>query len=224
MENGVIIFFTRVPCAGVVKTRLHPLLTPEQCCELQSAFIGDILATLNTTGRTVVVCYTPSEEEEALKKALGVDARHHTLLPQRGASLGEKMHNTICDVLEQGCDACLLLGSDIPLLSADAVEEAFRQLEGHDLFLSPTEDGGYCMIGMKRPLPELFHMEYGGRSVYDVTMRKAEGLGLRCAVGTTQWDIDEPPDLLRLKELLKRDATLPCPQTRRALAEIFEWE
>lgn len=222
MKSGAIIFFTRVPCADRAKTRLQPMLTPEQCCVLQNAFIRDILSTLNATGRTVVVCYTPPGEEEALKKTLGTDALYHVLLPQRGASLGQKMYNAIYDVLEQGYDACLLLGSDIPLLSADTVEEAFRQLGGHDVFLSPTEDGGYCMIGMKSPQPELFQMEYGGSSVYSETIRKAEELGLRCALGTTQWDIDEPHDLLRLKELLERDAAQSCRWTRRVLAEIFE--
>lgn len=221
MKSGVIVFFTRVPSAGGAKTRLLPLLTPEQCRVLQNAFIRDIFATLNATSRKVVVCYTPPGEEEALKKALGADARPHALLPQRGASLGRKMHNAICDVLEQGHEACLLLGSDIPLLSAEAVEAGFRQLEGHDVFLSPTEDGGYCMIGMKKPHPELFEMEYGGSSVYDATKRKAEELGLRCAVGAMQWDVDEPQDLLRLKELLEREAAPPCPQTRQALADML---
>lgn len=52
----------------------------------------------------------------------------------------------------------VLVGADIPALAAHHVWGAFRLLGKHDLVFGPAEDGGFWLVGARRPwhLPTLF--------------------------------------------------------------------
>ena len=52
----------------------------------------------------------------------------------------------------------VLVGADIPALAARHVWAAFRLLGSHDLAFGPAEDGGFWLVGARRPrhLPALF--------------------------------------------------------------------
>jgi len=127
------------------------------------------------------------------------------------------MHNAICRVLESGYERCLLVGSDLPLLRAKAVEDAFRFLDGEDIVLCPTEDGGYYLVGMKEPCENIFGQEYGGSSVFAGTLALVAESGKSCAVGETTMDIDYPEDLFRLAQRLETESPEICPKTREVL-------
>ena len=217
MKHKAIIFFTRVPKPGEVKTRLHSILTQSQCCELQSAFIADVYGAIELTGYEIIICYTPDGEEDEFHKILEPYARRPRFLLQRGETLGQRMYHAIYDVLEQEYDSCLLLGSDIPLITASDMEAGFTHLQNNDITISPTEDGGYCVIGMKKAYAGLFQIEYGGEDVCAETIRKIKSMGLRVAVGKTQLDIDDEKDLRKLRGNLLQNPDLPCPKTRQVL-------
>lgn len=52
----------------------------------------------------------------------------------------------------------VLIGSDIPALAATHIARAFRLLESCDLVFGPAGDGGFWLVGARRPqrLPRLF--------------------------------------------------------------------
>ena len=220
MKANAIILFTRIPVPGETKTRLQPFLTPEECCLLQNAFIKDIYSVLQNlkTDCDIIVCYTPSGNLTDLK-ALLPDA--DIFLAQHGHDIGEKMYNAIRQVLEEGCSRCLLIGSDLPLMRAKALDEAFLMLEGNDMVLCPTEDGGYYLIGMKEPCKDIFCLEYGISTVFDKTVAAAELSGKTYAVGACSMDIDEPQDLFELKNRLSKEVPSLCPETRIILKALF---
>jgi rSAM/selenodomain-associated transferase 1 len=74
---------------------------------------------------------------------------------QGGGDLGVRMRRALA--------ACppgpvVLVGGDIPALSARHVATAFHQLGGCDLVFGPAEDGGFWLVGARRRprLPPLF--------------------------------------------------------------------
>ena len=223
MTNNAIILFTRIPVPGKTKTRLQPFLSEDECCLLHSAFLRDIFRVLRevTVPCDILVCYTP-EGNLAELEALLPEA--DDFFPQQGQDLGEKMHNAICHVLGRGYGRCLLIGSDLPLLRAKAVEEAFYSLESRDIVLCPTEDGGYYLIGMKAPCKDIFNLKYGVSTVFEGTLELAGSLGITYAVGAATMDIDEPQDLLHLAERLEQEDMSVCPETRAALEGFFVTE
>lgn len=220
MKNKAIILFTRIPVLGETKTRLEPFLRPQQCVELQTAFIKDIYQTLQGLSADILICYSQQGELRILQDILGKDANY---IPQLGDDLGSKMHHALASALKY-YEKAVLIGSDLPLIESGDIESAFGILETKDIAIAPTYDGGYYLIGMKRPHRELFQMHYSTSSVYDQTLNLIIENGLSYGVGTVQLDIDEEGDFLELYAALKRDPTLPCAHTRVFVERILEEE
>ena len=72
MKDNVVIIFTRIPIPGKTKTRLQPLLSGEQCCQLHRAFLVDIYNVLRLSESVcdVVVYYVPDGDLDELKMLL----------------------------------------------------------------------------------------------------------------------------------------------------------
>ena len=76
------------------------------------------------------------------------------------------------------------------------LEKAFQQLQQHDLVLGAASDGGYYLIGLRSPQPELFAgIAWSTAAVLQQTVEIAERLGLTIAVLPTLSDVDYPEDL-----------------------------
>ena len=195
MKNALICF-TRVPRPGVTKTRLLPVLTPEQCAGLHWAFLRDLAQVYRAVDAHLFVAYTPDEDWEALKP---VFPTARGFFPQEGEDLGEKMYNATARVLGLGYEAVVLTGADLPLLEPRHLLGGFAALENADLAMGPTSDGGYYLIGMKQPRKSVFAISgYGGSSVYERTVAAAKNAGLSVAAAPVCDDVDTPEDLRRL--------------------------
>ena len=220
LNDNVIILFTRIPAPGKTKTRLQTLLTGEECCFLHKAFLCDIYNVLlkSKSKCDITVFYEPDGDVRKLKELL---PNAHKYLPQHGKSLGDKMHNAISSILSDGYNKCLLIGSDIPLLKESNISEAISLLDESDIVICPTEDGGYFLIGMKKPCEEAFLLdEYGVSTVFEKTKAAVIHSKKTLAVGAATLDIDEPCDLYSLANKLKSEDADTCPETRKALQEL----
>ena len=228
VKYDAVIVFTRVPMAGKTKTRLMPLLSGEECCLLHKAFIRDLMTVLREAcggsdvvagcDFDIVVYYAPDGAGWELWELMpGVCE----FLPQRGENLGDRMYNAICETLGAGYGRCLLVGSDLPLLEAKTISDAFRLLDSYDIVICPTEDGGYYLIGMKEPCEEVFNIEeYGVSTVLEKTLAAAARAGKMCSIGAVTMDVDDPQDLRVLAEKLAQGASGICTETRKFLLEF----
>ncbi|MFI3155474.1 MAG: TIGR04282 family arsenosugar biosynthesis glycosyltransferase [Methylococcaceae bacterium] len=197
--NAVLMIFCKAPIPGQVKTRLIPELTAEQAAELHIELSIKTLqrATLNNLCPVQLWC-TPSTGHVFFSKLKA--AYPLVLKRQQGADLGERMHHAFCSALTAYPHA-LLMGCDCPSLTEHDLEEAFTALnQGNEVVLAPAEDGGYVLIGLSRPQPELFNnMPWGTDSVLDQTRNRIERYKLRHHELRGQWDLDTPEDLERYR-------------------------
>lgn len=190
-----VICFTRVPKPGVTKTRLLPVLKPEQCVGLHWAFLRDLAEVYRQLDAHLFVAYTPDADWESLKAVFP----HAGFYPQKGNNLGERMYRVIRKVLELGYESVVLTGADLPLMTAAHLESGFSALEEKDVVIGPTSDGGYYLIGMKLPHREVFRVDgYGGESVFENTLIAAEDAGLTTGIALRCDDVDTPEDLRHL--------------------------
>ena len=84
--------------------------------------------------------------------------------------------------------------------------------------IGPAEDGGYYLIGLARPIPELFAgVPWGSEAVLEASRERARGLGLAVHLLPRSFDVDEPRDLERLRGLLER-GMVALPRTAALLA------
>ena len=117
-----------------------------------------------------------------------------TWIAQRGADLGERMAAAFEDAFGRGVQRAALIGSDVPAPSRHHVREAFDALGTHDVVLGPARDGGYYLVALDRPRPELFAgMAWSTPEV----LHRAARLGLRVTVLETLGDVDTIEDVRR---------------------------
>ena len=89
-----------------------------------------------------------------------------------------------------------IIGTDCPGLRASHLAGAFAALETADVVLGPATDGGYYLLGLRQPQPELFRNKaWSTDSVLADTVADARRLGLRVALLPELRDVDDVDDL-----------------------------
>ena len=214
-----VICLTRVPIAGKTKTRLMPLLGGARCAALHTAFLQDLSQVYQSLQADLFVAYTPEDGWEQLREIFPTAT---AFFPQCPGGLGERMDTAIQSVLDRGYEACVLTGSDLPALQALHFERAFAALQSADLVIGPSLDGGYYLIGMKRPCPELFmNQAYGGSNVFESTCRAANKAGRTIDSVLPCGDVDTPGDLRRLWGEIEA-GKVHCPHTAAFLRQLVQ--
>lgn len=215
MKDKALILFTRVPLPGQTKTRLMPFLTAEECVGLHTVFLKDILQKVQQVDAALFVFYTPRDQEALLKQVIG---QQIPCMPQTGEDLGQRMKHAIGSVLRQGFQRVVLMGTDIPQICPETIEQAFDSLQNSEIVINPTLDGGYYLIGMKQEYDSIWQIErYGTNTVIRDTLQHLEREQLRTAVGPRYYDVDEKEDLSRLYDEMKNKTVCNCPHTQAYL-------
>ena len=128
------------------------------------------------------------------------------------------MHAAFASAHREGCERCVLVGSDMPHLAGDTVAEAFERLADADLVLGPAEDGGYYLIAMRKPEDVFEGVAWSTRDVLAQTVERARSLGLRVSLLAPGFDVDDVEDLERLRAYLRgTGAAGALPRTAAAL-------
>ena len=190
MDNCVL-FFVKWPAAGFVKSRLGEGIGAEKAKEVYSGFVMDELRVLDKVEASVVVCFDPLERAADFCRWLGDKYEYSG---QVGGGLGERMKNAFAGAFSGGCRKAVLVGSDIPELSASIISRAFEELDGGDAVVGPAGDGGYYLIGFCRDSfkGEVFEgIEWSRASVFAETMEKFGAFGGDYVVGV----LDELSDV-----------------------------
>ena len=103
---------------------------------------------------------------------------------------------TLTLVADDAALVAVLWPDDRPGLRADHLTQAFALLAEHDVVLGPATDGGYYLLGLRQPRPELFlNKEWSTDSVLVDTIADAQRLGCRVALLPELRDVDTADDL-----------------------------
>ena len=220
MGRPAIAVMAKAPVAGQVKTRLVTPLSQEEAAELYRCLLLDKLlqvAQLSEVDR--YLAYTPTDARQSM---LSLAPQSFALILQVGSDLGERLHRLSAILLERGHPSVILIDSDTPTLPASYLLDANTRLHGRtaDVVLGPAEDGGYYLIGLKRPCRALFdRIPWSGPEVLSETLRRASEQGLKVSMLPSWFDVDTPDDLARLRHDLGMNGGAPAPHTRRFLFE-----
>jgi glycosyltransferase A (GT-A) superfamily protein (DUF2064 family) len=111
------------------------------------------------------------------------------------------------------------MDSDSPTLPADYVARSFAELDHSDVVLGPCEDGGYYLIGLKRPQPRLLReVPMSTPNVLRDTLAIARAEHLRVALLPAWYDVDTRDELERLRNELRFSRNGTAHHTREFLA------
>jgi len=193
-----LVVFAKAPQPGAAKTRLIPALGAEGAAALARRMLAHSLQeALGAQAGPVELCMSPGPDDPAWRDV----APPHAIIRsgQGSGDLGARMAGAIHRVTTEHRQPVMLMGTDCPALTAGRMAEAAEQLQAHDAVLVPAADGGYVLIGLKLPCPELFGaMPWSTSAVAAETLRRMKALGLRVWIGPQLHDIDEPADLAHL--------------------------
>lgn len=210
----VLVVMARQPTPGAVKTRLARRIGATAACALYVAFLRDLAAALGGGPWRVTWAVTPPGAD--LRPLVGASA---DCLDQRGADLAERMAHAFADCFARGAARVVMIGADAPHLAPAGIAAAFAALREHDVVLTPTRDGGYCLVGLRAPHDLFRGIAMGTERVFAETLDRVAALGLRVAVQPQTFDVDEWEDVERLRALITAgEASLP--HTAAAIGQL----
>lgn len=198
--SAALIVFAKAPVAGRAKTRLIPALGAAASARLAEQLLEHTLRVV-TQARFdhVELCVTPDASHPAFRRLAACHDRYRmTVSTQGDGDLGARMDRALTRMLEAHGQA-VLIGTDAPALDAGRLDAAREALSGHDAVFVPALDGGYALVGLSRPAPQLFAgIAWSSAQVMTQTRARARAAGLRWCELEPVADIDKPEDLVHL--------------------------
>lgn len=195
----------RAPIPGEAKTRLIPALGSEGAATLHAWLVEHLLGKLSGAAvAPITLLCTPVVEHPFFRHC---QQRYGVRLEmQQGSDLGERLSYALQTSLLKH-EYAVVVGCDIPQLDGLSVAAALESLEeGVDAAITPTEDGGYALLALRRTQPVLFDgIAWGSGEVMAQTRQRLTSLDWQWQELERLWDVDIPEDLVRL-------AGLPLPE------------
>jgi len=194
----LVILFARAPVPGRCKTRLAGRHGPRYAAAIHRRLTASVLQGALDSGAAVELWGAPDAGHGyflGLRRQAGCRLRR-----QPRGDLGRRMARAIDSALAGGAQRVVLVGSDCPLLDAAAIRRALGALAQAEAVLQPAEDGGYVLIGARRPLSTLLAgIDWSSGRECRQTQARLQRRGWQLAQQPPLWDVDHPRDLLRAR-------------------------
>ncbi|MEN8759181.1 MAG: TIGR04283 family arsenosugar biosynthesis glycosyltransferase [Desulfobacterales bacterium] len=197
-----LVIFTRYPEPGITKTRLIPVLGPEGAAAVQRQMtehlLGSVCRLVRTRPLTVEIRFAGGDAR-LMKTWLG---SNFIYAAQGDGELDKRMTAALTAAFDAGAKAAVLIGTDIPGITAEIIGQAFDALRHKDAVFGPAVDGGYYLVGLRmwafgRALPTLFTgLPWGTNRVLALSLQRAAELTLSVALLDALEDVDRPEDLV----------------------------
>jgi len=215
-NSNALIVVAKRPAPGKTKTRLSPPLTPQLASALYECFLFDTLDQMRQViDAHHVIAYL--DEQDYFQRI----AADFELIQQEGDDLGVRLDNALTSYLSRGYERAVIMDSDSPTLPASYLSQAFHLLsDGADVVLGPCDDGGYYLIGIKKPRPRLLReVQMSTSTVTADTIALAEQEGLRVNLLPIWYDVDDAASLIRLMKEVESLDSQATVHTRRFLQQ-----
>ena len=194
-QEAHLLIFARVPALGRVKSRLAAGVGQPAAL----AVYHELLAITRTAAVAAQVPTTVWLADAAGPEPSAAEAQEWAAMTTRcqaAGDLGERMTAAFAAAFAAGASRVAIIGTDCPGLRADHLRQAFALLAEYDVVLGPATDGGYYLLGLRQPQPELFqNKEWSTATVLTDTVADAHRLSRRVALLPELRDVDTAADL-----------------------------
>jgi uncharacterized protein len=196
MSAERLIVFVKAPRPGLVKSRLARALGEAGACDAYQRLARAVFRRIATL-REVELRFTPEDAFQEIKPWLRM---HWTAAAQSSGDLGARLHAAFTDAFAQGSTRVVIIGSDCAELEVADIQAAWRALRSHHVVLGPARDGGYWLIGLRRPEPALFReMAWSTPDVFRETVDRIRSNNLSLFLLPERSDVDTIEDWRRFE-------------------------
>jgi rSAM/selenodomain-associated transferase 1 len=186
-----LIVFVKVPRLGTVKTRVAQTAGHERALKIYRELVEAVLEGIRTVPN-VELHFTPADALSEIQPWLRENWTAHA---QGEGDLGERMHRAFADAFASGAERVVIIGSDAPEVRTGDIRAAWKELKSHDIVVGPAIDGGYWLIGLRAPQPELFReIAWSSEQVLGQTLARAKAVGLKIQLLRILTDVDTEED------------------------------
>ena len=199
---AAVAVLAKAPVPGLAKTRLIPALGAAGAARAQRGFALQTLATARAAATGPVALWCAPDVLHRFFAAL--HTRHGVACePQPAGDLGVRMGTVVQrHFAATPAMPLLIVGTDCPVLTPAHLQQAADVLQTNDAVLIPAEDGGYVLIGLRRPLLPVFeNITWSTPQVLMQTRERLLAAGASWQELPTLWDVDEPVDWARWQRL-----------------------
>lgn len=188
-SKDFILIFLKAPHLGTVKTRLASHVGDERALRVYRALVERQCDALPTKAR-VEIHFTPNQAEDAMRRWL---LRYDAFYPQSDGDLGNRLTHAVSEAFKRGARSVTCIGGDCPELGPRHIEMAQARIHaGDEVVFGPSEDGGYYLISLSKPQPQLFaDIPWSEANTLDASLQKAAQLGLKVSLLETLYDVDD---------------------------------
>ena len=193
-----LVVLARWPAPGRCKRRLASSLGAEAAARVQARLTGHTLAVARQLARQLGIELVLAVDGLAPRAArrLGDQLGVGRIVLQGGGGLGVRMQRQFQRAATERARRVVLIGSDLPQLERADLASAFAALDHQQAVLGPACDGGYWLIGLRRPEPTLMEgIAWGSEQVLEQTLAALARLGLKPALLPWRRDLDRGEDL-----------------------------
>jgi rSAM/selenodomain-associated transferase 1 len=192
MKQALLIF-TKNLVYGEVKTRLAATAGKEVAYRVYKQLLKHTREITAPVLADKIIFYSHKIEAEDLW-----NNNVYNKQLQSGSSLGERMENAFAYAFENGYKQVLIIGTDCAEITSSIINEAFAQINDHDVIIGAAEDGGYYLLGMKKLHYLLFdNIKWSTETVFDDTIAACDQLNLSYYKLPKLNDIDTESDLMK---------------------------
>lgn len=192
MSKALVIVFVKNIKLGKVKTRLAKTIGNQGAFEIYSELVK---VTEKATEDLLVdkrIYYSDAVVDTKWKND------HKTV--QHGIDLGERMKNAFKKGFEDGYERIVLIGSDLPDITANHINKGLEVLKQNEVAFGPAEDGGYYLIGLSKMYNFVFdNKPWSKTNLLGETLSELKENGVTFTTLDTLNDIDTYEDLIASK-------------------------
>jgi len=182
-----LVIFANAPEKGRVKSRIAADLGPDVALTAYKTLAEHtVAAASHVDWCRKTIAYAPNGTGDAMRSWFGdlFDYR-----AQGDGDLGRRMLASLERAFSDGADRVVLIGVDCPGVTDAIITESFARLDAAEAVIGPSFDGGYYLIGMKKPIKELFtDIPFGTGDTLQKTLMSARRASIR--VSLLEWKRD----------------------------------
>jgi uncharacterized protein len=178
LTDAAALVLATAPRPGRCLTGLEPLLGPDGCARLQEVLLRRAAAWAAEVG-TPYVAVEPAGARDEVAALVPSGTR---VFDQAGGDHGDRLAAASAHVLEDHGGPLVLAGVATPGLRPRVAEQALEDLAcGCDASFGPAAHGGFYLVALAEPHPEIFDLPsgtWGGPEVFGRTLAAAHEAGL----------------------------------------------